>query len=94
MQGVDRGAASQTRLAPTRAMGYDSGARHFADSINQGAPIAARLVLLAIDKRLDLSLRDGPRLTVDLSTLIARPADAWEGPRAVAQKRPPAWQGK
>jgi enoyl-CoA hydratase/carnithine racemase len=66
----------------------------FAQSITQGAPIAARFIKEAIHKGLDMPLDQGLKLEVDLSTLLGTTEDAKEGPRAFAEKRAPVWQGR
>lgn len=72
----------------------ESAAQTFATSLLQGAPIAMRFIKEALYKGTDGSLDDGLRLEADLSTIIGGTEDAKEGPKAFAEKRPPAWQGK
>lgn len=62
--------------------------------IARNAPLAVRFVKEAIQKGLNLTLEQGLRLEVDLSTLLSTTEDAKEGPRAFAEKREPQWKGR
>ncbi|KWF24853.1 enoyl-CoA hydratase/isomerase family protein [Burkholderia pseudomultivorans] len=46
----------------------------------------------AVQRALDLPLRDGLRMEADLSTLVYQTRDAEEGMRAFVEKRPPAFR--
>lgn len=65
-----------------------------ARSIREGAPLVARAIKEAMNSGMDLSIEDGIRLEVDLSTIINLSEDAAEGPRAFAEKRKPVWKGR
>lgn len=69
-------------------------AERIARMIMQNAPVAVRFVKEAIHKGLDLTLEQGLRLEVDLSTLLSTTEDAKEGPKAFAEKRQPVWKGR
>lgn len=69
-------------------------AEDLAGKILKGAPMALTFIKEAINKGVELPLEEGLRLEADLSAIIATTEDSKEGPRAFAEKRPPAWQGK
>jgi enoyl-CoA hydratase len=58
------------------------------------APVAARLIMDAVDLGLQTSLENGLRFEATAFGLAAATADAQEGTRAFVEKRKPAYTGK
>ncbi len=65
-----------------------------AREILEGAPQALQFVKEAVNRGMEMSLEDGIRLEVDLSTMLRTTEDCSEGPRAFAEKRKPVWKGR
>jgi enoyl-CoA hydratase/carnithine racemase len=67
-------------------------ARALAEKIAANAPIAVRTAKAAIDRGLEMTLKEGLNLERDLATFIYTTNDAKEGPLAFIQKRPAQWK--
>lgn len=59
-----------------------------------GGPLAVSLAKEAINRGLDLSLKEGLELEARLSELAFSTSDAWEGLRSCADGREPAFRGR
>jgi enoyl-CoA hydratase/carnithine racemase len=69
-------------------------AEEIARTILGNGPLAVRAIKESALRGLEMSLEDGFRLEGLLSRLIRDTEDAKEGPRAFAEKRPPAYRGR
>ena len=69
-------------------------AEALAREILEGAPLALQFVKEAVNRGMEMSLEDGIKLEVDLSTMLRTTEDGSEGPRAFAEKRKPVWKGR
>lgn len=69
-------------------------AERMAQRLLQNAPIAVRVTKEMALRALTLPLSDAVRLGESLRRLVRETADAAEGPRAFAEKRPPRYQGR
>ena len=66
----------------------------YARRITANAPLAVRATKQSVWEGLGLPLRDAYRNEAEIAGRIFQTADAVEGPKAFAEKRPPRWQGK
>jgi enoyl-CoA hydratase/carnithine racemase len=65
-----------------------------AQEICQSAPLDVQGIKQAVLRGLDLPLAEGLKLEQDFYQRLQGTADAREGARAFAEKRPPQWRGK
>jgi len=65
-----------------------------AREIMEGAPLALQFAKEAVNRGMEMSLEDGIKLEIDLSSLLRTTEDCQEGPRAFAEKRKPVWKGR
>ncbi len=65
-----------------------------AREILEGAPIALQFAKEAVNRGMEMTLEDGIKLEIDLSSLLRTTEDCLEGPRAFVEKRKPVWKGK
>jgi enoyl-CoA hydratase len=68
-------------------------ARQLAESIVEGAPIAARYAKEAVQMGMDLTLPQGLRLEADLNILLHGTSDRAEGLQSFLQRRSPGFTG-
>ena len=71
-----------------------SEARSFARRINKNGPLAVRAVKEAVNKGLQMPLNESFRFETLLLSKLRESEDAWEGPRAFAEKREPVYKGR
>ncbi|MBI4528679.1 MAG: enoyl-CoA hydratase/isomerase family protein [Deltaproteobacteria bacterium] len=71
-----------------------SAAESVAREVLQGAPLALQFVKEAVNRGMEMSLENGIKLEVDLSTMLRTTEDCSEGPKAFAEKRKPVWKGR
>lgn len=69
-------------------------ARALAGRLCERGPLALRAAKEAVIRGLSLPLADGLRLEAFLSGMLRRTEDAIEGPKAFAEKRPPAFKAR
>ncbi len=69
-------------------------ARALAGRLCERGPLALRAAKEAVIRGLSLPLADGLRLEAFLSGVLRRTEDAIEGPKAFAEKRPPAFKAR
>jgi enoyl-CoA hydratase/carnithine racemase len=65
-----------------------------ADQIAANAPLAVRWSKKVMKQAIDLAEAEGWKLNQEAVAAVFTSADAMEGPRAFAEKRPPVWQGR
>ena len=65
-----------------------------AERIAANGPLAVRITKELAWRGLEISLEEGLRLYATMAALMHGTADAVEGPRAFAEKRPPNFQGR
>ncbi len=70
-----------------------STAQALADKINENGPLAVRAVKKAAYSGLTMPLNEGFNLETLLGIRVRQSEDAWEGPRAFAEKRKPVYKG-
>jgi enoyl-CoA hydratase len=78
----------------TEPGGAAAEARAVADRIAANAPVAVRETRRIIDVALDHDDATLRALAGEAAQRVSATADAAEGPRAFAEKRPPRWQGR
>ncbi len=66
----------------------------YARRITANAPLAVQATKRSVWEGLGMSLKDAYRNEARISSEIFATADAKEGPRAFAEKRPPVWHGR
>jgi len=66
----------------------------FANRINENGPLAVRAVKEAAYKGIQMPLNEGLRFETLLLSKVRESEDAWEGPKAFAEKRKPIYKGK
>jgi len=71
-----------------------SAARETAEALLQNGPLALRAAKRAVLEGLDGTLDDGLALELRLFGELLLTADAVEGPKAFAEKRPPSYQAR
>ena len=81
-----------TRLVPRAALAAETEA--LAARLAARPPIAMQFAKEAVRAALDLPLRDGMRLEVDLLTHLLNTEDRLEAARAFREKRPPTFAGR
>lgn len=69
-------------------------AMEIAKRLAQGAPVAQRLIVEAVNEGLGRPVDDGLLVELDKMTAVTKTEDAVEGAMAFMQKRPPAFKGK
>jgi E-phenylitaconyl-CoA hydratase len=69
-------------------------ARALADRLVAGAPLAQRAMKEVASRARDLSSLDAIRFGETMRRVVGATADASEGLRAAAERRPPQWQGR
>lgn len=69
-------------------------ARGIADRVCANAPLAVRESLALARAALEIDEEEGWRRSAEAGARIRATADAREGPRAFAEKRPPVWTGR
>jgi enoyl-CoA hydratase/carnithine racemase len=69
-------------------------AERLAQRLLANAPLAVRVTKEMVMRGLTLPVADAVRLGESLRRLVRETADAAEGPRAFAEKRPPRYQGR
>jgi E-phenylitaconyl-CoA hydratase len=69
-------------------------ARELADRLVQGAPLAQRAMKEMAMRAPHLSSPEAIRMGEAMRIVASRTADATEGMRAAAERRPPQWQGR
>ena len=65
----------------------------FANRINENGPLAVRAVKEAAYKGIQMPLNEGFRFETLLLSKVRESEDAWEGPKAFAEKRKPIYKG-
>jgi len=65
-----------------------------ASRINENGPLAVRAAKEAAYKGIEMHLNEGLRFETLLMHKVKESEDAWEGPRAFAEKRKPNYKGK
>jgi enoyl-CoA hydratase/carnithine racemase len=65
-----------------------------AERINENGPLAVRAVKEAVYKGIQMPLNEAFRFETLLIGELRQSEDAWEGPRAFAEKRSPIYKGK
>ena len=78
-------------VEPERLM---AAARETAEALLQNGPLAVRAAKRAVLEGLDMTLAEGLRLELELFGHLLLTEDAVEGPRAFAEKRPPAYRAR
>jgi len=71
-----------------------STAQALAHRINENGPLAVRAVKEAAYKGVQMPLNEGMRFETLLLSKLRESEDAWEGPRAFAEKRKPIYKGR
>ena len=66
----------------------------FANRINENGPLAVRAVKEAAYKGIQMPLNEGLRFETLLLSKVRESEDAWEGPKAFAEKRKPNYKGE
>lgn len=66
----------------------------FANRINENGPLAVRAVKEAAYKGIQMPLNEALRFETLLLSKVRESEDAWEGPKAFAEKRKPNYKGK
>jgi len=79
------------RVVP--AAGLMAAARAFADELAAQPPVAARYIIEAVNRGLDLPLADAAAYEATLFGLVASTEDMREGTRAFLEKRKPQFKG-
>src|SRR3954454_16636052 len=69
-------------------------ARDWARRITANAPLAVRATKESVMRGLEVSMKEAYKIESEISGRVFQTEDAKEGPKAFAEKRPPAWQGK
>ncbi len=69
-------------------------AQTLANRINENGPLAVRAAKEAAYKGMQMHLNEGFRFETLLVSKLRESEDAWEGPRAFAEKRKPNYKGK
>ncbi len=69
-------------------------AYHYAARITANGPFAVRKTKESVLRGLATDMGEAYRIESELATQVFQSEDAKEGPRAFAEKRPPAWQGR
>jgi len=69
-------------------------AQALADKINENGPLAVRAVKESAYSSLQVPLSEGVQLEKLLLSRVRQSEDAWEGPRAFAEKRKPDFKGR
>ena len=69
-------------------------AQALANRINENGPLAVRAAKEAAYKGMQMHLNEGFRFETLLLSKLRESEDAWEGPRAFAEKRRPNYKGK
>jgi enoyl-CoA hydratase/carnithine racemase len=67
---------------------------NLAKKINQNGPLAVRAVKEAVYKGIQMPLNDAFRFETLLIGELRESEDAWEGPKAFAEKRTPVYKGR
>jgi enoyl-CoA hydratase/carnithine racemase len=65
-----------------------------ANRINENGPLAVRAVKEAAYKGIQMPLNEGLRFETLLLSKVRESEDAWEGPKAFAEKRKPIYKGR
>ena len=66
----------------------------FANRINENGPLAVRAVKEAAYKGIQMPLNEALRFETLLLSKVRESEDAWEGPKAFAEKRKPIYKGE
>ena len=69
-------------------------AMEMAEKINENGPLAVRAVKEGAWKSLQMPLSEAMHLELLLQNRVRQSEDAWEGPRAFAEKRKPVFKGR
>lgn len=69
-------------------------AQGLADRINENGPLAVRAAKEAACRGLQMPLSEGLHLETLIMSRLRQSEDAWEGPRAFAEKRKPVYKGR
>src|SRR5579864_2031488 len=69
-------------------------AREWARRINANAPLDVQATKESVLRSLAVDMKEGYKIESQLATEVFQTEDAKEGPKAFAEKRPPAWKGR
>jgi enoyl-CoA hydratase len=69
-------------------------ARHYARRITANGPFAVRKTKESVLRGLAVDMKEAYRIESEISGEVFASEDATEGPRAFAEKRPPAWKNR